>query len=257
MKNILLTNDDGIYSDGLKTLWRYLRKQYNVSAVIPETEKSAVAHAINLFSPLKIKKIQVDKDLHGWIVSGTPVDCVKIAVSSILEKTPDMIVSGINPQSNMGMDLLYSGTVSAAAEGAVLGIPSLAVSLDCKKNYCFETAAEITMRIIKKMEEIEIPPDTIININVPDVPLSKIKGAYLTYQSKARYKEEYEERKDPRGNSYYWLKGVFRRVNNEKGSDVEAVKRGYVSITPLLLDLTSHSFISYLQKKRFDDIFLK
>ena len=130
----------------------------------------------------------------------------------------------------MGMDLLYSGTVSAAAEGAVLGIPSLAVSLDCKKNYCFETAAEITMRIIKKMEEIEIPPDTIININVPDVPLSKIKGAYLTYQSKARYKEEYEERKDPRGNSYYWLKGVFRRVNNEKGR-MEAVKRGYVSIT--------------------------
>lgn len=247
-KTILLTNDDGIYSDGLKVLWRYLKKRYNVCVVVSETEKSAIAHAINLFAPLKIKEISIGKGFNGWIVNGTPVDCVKIGVSSILKKKPDMVVSGINPQSNMGMDILYSGTVSAAAEGAILGIPSFAVSLDCNKKYCFDTAAEITLLILKKMEGIKIPSDTVININVPDVPLSKIKGISFTYQSRARYEEEYEERIDPRGNAYYWLKGVFRRINDEKGSDVEAVKRGYVSITPLHLDLTNYNFLSTLQK---------
>lgn len=256
MKTILLTNDDGIYSDGLKVLWRYLKKRYNVCVVVPETEKSAVAHAINLFAPLKIKRINTDKGYDGWIVNGTPVDCVKIGVSSILKKKPDIVVSGINPRSNMGMDIFYSGTVSAAAEGAILGIPSFAVSLDCEKRYCFDTAAKITLKIIKKMEGIKIPPDTIININVPDLPLSKIKGVRITYQSKARYEEEYEERIDPRGNSYYWLKGVFRRINNERGSDVEAVKKGYVSITPLHLDLTNHNFLLSVQKL-FEDISIR
>ncbi|MDD3725988.1 MAG: 5'/3'-nucleotidase SurE [Candidatus Ratteibacteria bacterium] len=249
MKTILLTNDDGIYSEGLLVLWRYLKKRYNVCVVVPETEKSAVAHAINLFIPLKIKKISVKRGLDGWLVNGTPVDCVKIGVSAILKKRPDIVVSGINPQSNMGMDILYSGTVSAAEEGALLGIPSFAVSLDSNKRYYFDTAAEITLRIIKKMEGIKIPPDIVININVPDMPISKVKGIRLTYQSKARYEEEYEKRTDPRGNSYYWLKGVFKKVNNEKGSDVDAVKQGYISITPLHLDLTSYSLLSYLQKK--------
>ncbi|MCX8082163.1 MAG: 5'/3'-nucleotidase SurE [bacterium] len=248
MKTVLLTNDDGVYSEGLKVLWKYLKTRYNVYVVVPETEKSAIAHAINLFVPLKIKKVAVEKGYKGWIVNGTPVDCVKIGVSSILKKKPDMVVSGINPQSNMGMDILYSGTVSAAAEGAILGIPSFAVSLDCGKSYCFDTAAKMALKIIKDMEDIKIPPDTIININVPDRPLSKIKGICVTYQSKARYEEEYEERKDPRGNSYYWLKGIFRRLDNEKESDVEKVKEGYVSVTPLHLDLTNYRFFLYLQK---------
>jgi len=257
MKTILLTNDDGIYSEGLKVLWKYLKRIGNVYVVVPETEKSAVAHAINLFTPLKIKKIKIENGYDAWIVNGTPVDCVKIGVNYLLKKKPDMVISGINPQSNMGMDILYSGTVSAAAEGAILGIPSIAVSLDGERKNNFTTAAEVTLKIIKKLEKIDIPPDTVININVPDVPLSKIKGIRLTYQSRARYEEEYEERKDPRGGSYYWLKGVFRRVDGEKGSDVETIKSGYVSVTPLHLDLTNHSFLSHLQDKGFEDISLK
>jgi len=251
---ILLTNDDGVYAEGLRVLWKALKKIGDVCVVVPETEKSAVAHAINLYTPLKIRQVLIEKGFEAYVVNGTPVDCVKIGVNSILKKKkPDMVVSGINPCSNMGMDILYSGTVSAAAEGAILGIPAISVSLDGGKGYYFTTAAELTLKIIKKLQKIEVPPDTVININVPDLPISKIKGVHLTYQSKARYEEEYEERKDPRGNSYYWLKGVFRRIDREKGSDVETVKNGYVSITPLHLDLTNHKFLSYLKNSGFEE----
>lgn len=256
-KRILLTNDDGLYSEGLKVLWEHLRKLGEVCVVVPETEKSAVAHAINLFTPLKIRHIEMERGLEVYVVNGTPVDCVKIGVNSILKKKPDMLVSGINPYSNLGMDILYSGTVSAAAEGAILGIPSISVSLDGCQNFHFNSAAAIAVEIIKKMQKTPFPKDTILNINIPNMPVPEIKGVRLTYQSEARFQEEYEERKDPRGGSYFWLKGIFREVDGEKGSDVETVKNGYVSITPLHLNLTDRSFLSALKKKKFEDLHLK
>jgi len=256
-KRILLTNDDGVYSDGLRAMWKQLKKSGDVAVVVPETEKSAVAHAINLFAPLKIRHIRVEKGLEAYVVNGTPVDCVKIAVNSILKSKPDILVSGINPCSNLGMDILYSGTVSAAAEGAILGIPSISASIDGCKNFNFDSAASVVIEIIKKLDRSNLPRDTILNVNVPDMRLSEIKGIKLTYQSEARFEEEYEERKDPRGSSYFWLKGIFRIVDGEKGSDVETVKNGYVSITPLHLNLTDRRFLASLKKKKFEKFRLK
>lgn len=256
-KRILLTNDDGVYSDGLKSIWKYLTKLGDVDVVVPETEKSAVAHAINLFAPLKIRHITIEKGFNAHVVNGTPVDCVKIAVNSILKKKPDILVSGINPCSNLGMDVLYSGTVSAAAEGAILGIPSISASIDGCRNFNFDSAAAVVVEIIKKLDRVNLPKDTILNVNIPDLTLSEIKGVKLTYQSEARFEEEYEERQDPRGSSYFWLKGIFRTVDGEKGSDVETVKNGFVSITPLHLNLTDRRFLSSLQKSKFEKFRLK
>jgi 5'-nucleotidase len=254
---ILLTNDDGVYSEGLRILWEYLKKLGDVSVVVPENEKSAVAHAINLFTPLKIRRIKMEHEFNTYVVNGTPVDCVKIGVNSILKKKPDLLVSGINPCANLGMDVLYSGTVSAAAEGAILGIPSISVSIDGCRNFHFDTAAAAAVKIIQKMKNIPFPKDTILNVNVPNMPAAEIKGVRLTYQSEARFQEEYEERKDPRGGSYFWLKGVFREVDGEKESDVATVKKGFISVTPLHLNLTDRSFLSDLKKKKFEDIHLK
>ncbi len=254
---ILLTNDDGVYSEGLRILWEYLKKLGDVSVVVPENEKSAVAHAINLFTPLKIRRIKMEHEFNTYVVNGTPVDCVKIGVNSILKQKTDLLVSGINPCANLGMDVLYSGTVSAAAEGAILGIPSISVSIDGCRNFHFDTAAAAAVKIIQKMKNIPFPKDTILNVNVPNMPAAEIKGVRLTYQSEARFQEEYEERKDPRGGSYFWLKGVFREVDGEKESDVATVKKGFISVTPLHLNLTDRSFLSDLKKKKFEDIHLK
>jgi 5'-nucleotidase len=254
---ILLTNDDGVYSEGLKVIWKYLKEMGDVCVVVPETEKSAVAHAINLFAPLKIRHVKIKRGFDAYVVNGTPVDCVKIGVKYILKKKPDVLVSGINPCFNLGMDVLYSGTVSAAAEGAILGIPSISVSTDGNKNPHFCSSAAVVTGIVKKLDKISLPKDTILNINVPNMYTSKIKGVRLTYQSEARFEEEYEERKDPRGGVYFWLKGFFREVYGEKGSDVEAVKNNYVSITPLHLNLTDRSFLSALKKKKFEGLCLK
>ncbi|HNS32775.1 MAG TPA: 5'/3'-nucleotidase SurE [bacterium] len=254
---IFLTNDDGVYSEGLKVLWKHLKKLGEISVVVPENEKSAVAHAINLFSPLKIRHIKVEGKFDAYIVNGTPVDCVKIGVSSILKYKPDFLISGINPGANIGMDVLYSGTVSAAAEGAILGIPSIAVSIDAYKNFDFDTAASITVRIIKKIRETGLPADTILNINIPNCGKEMIKGVRATYQSESRFEEEYEERQDPRGNSYFWLKGFFREAGSEKGSDVDALKNRYVSVTPLNLNLTDHRFLARLKKDKFENVKIK
>lgn len=254
---IFLTNDDGVYSEGLRVLWSRLKKLGEVSVVVPETEKSAVAHAINIFSPLKIRHIKIDRSFNAHIVNGTPVDCVKIGVSSILKQKPDLLVSGINPGANIGMDVLYSGTVSAAAEGAVLGIPSIAVSIDAYKNFHFEAAADITVKIIRHIKTMSLPKDTVLNINVPDCKAAAIKGIKVTYQSKSRFEEEYEERTDPRGNSYFWLKGVFMEADGERGSDVDALRKKHVSITPLRLNLTNYDFLTCLKENKFEKIKIK
>jgi 5'-nucleotidase len=238
-------------------MWGYLKRLGNISVVVPETEKSAVAHAINLFTPLKIRNIEIEKGWKAYVVNGTPVDCVKIGVNSILKKKPDILVSGINPCFNLGMDVLYSGTVSAAAEGAILGIPSISISIGGYQNLHFNSAAAIAVEVIKKIDKNPFPKDTILNLNIPNLPANEIKGVRLTYQSEARFKEEYEERKDPRGGSYFWLKGIFQEVDGEKGSDVETVKNGYVSITPLHLNLTDRNFLSRLKKEKFEEIHFK
>ncbi|MFN4227827.1 MAG: 5'/3'-nucleotidase SurE [Candidatus Ratteibacteria bacterium] len=243
--NILLTNDDGIFSDGLKILWKYLRKKFNVYVVVPEIEKSATSHSINLLTPIRIKEVKID-NFSCYVVSGTPVDCVKIGIKELIKEKIDMVISGINPGPNLGMDILYSGTVSAAAEGAILGVPSIAVSIADYKEFNFIDCAKIVLKIIDLIKNIQFPQDTILNINVPN---KEIKGIKVTYQSKSRFNEEYERRTDPRGNLYFWLKGNFNIMKEEKESDVNAIKNGYVSITPIKLNLTDFSFLKKLKTK--------
>ncbi|MCM8767554.1 MAG: 5'/3'-nucleotidase SurE [Candidatus Omnitrophica bacterium] len=250
---ILLTNDDGIFSDGLKILWKYLVKNFKVYVVVPEVEKSATSHSINLLTPIRIKKVKIN-NFSCYVVSGTPVDCVKIGVKELIKEKIDMVVSGINSGPNLGMDILYSGTVSAAAEGAILGIPSIAVSIADYKNFKFEDCANITLKIINFIKNIKFPEDTILNINIPN---KEIKGIKITYQSKSRFNEQYEKRTDPRGNLYFWLKGSFNIIKGEKESDVNAIRNGYVSITPIQLNLTNFPFLEELKKTEIEKFRIK
>ncbi|MCM8803956.1 MAG: 5'/3'-nucleotidase SurE [Candidatus Omnitrophica bacterium] len=253
---ILLTNDDGIFSKGLIILEKYLRKIAQVYVVVPETEKSAVSHSINLLNPIRVRKINMN-DFFYYIVSGTPVDCVKIGIKELIKEKIDMVISGINLGPNLGMDILYSGTVSAACEGAILGIPSISISIAGYRNFNFELSAKISLKIIEKIKSIKFPKDTILNINIPNRKINEIRGIKITYQSESRFNEEYEKRTDPRGNIYFWLKGSFKEIRNEKESDVDAVKNGYVSITPLQLNLTNYYFLNQMKLKKFEKIRLK
>ncbi|HOV21492.1 MAG TPA: 5'/3'-nucleotidase SurE [Candidatus Ratteibacteria bacterium] len=243
---VLITNDDGIYSKGLKILVECLPSSIEKIIVVPEFETSAISHAINLFNPIRIKKIDLFYS-NCYIVNGTPVDCVKIGVKEILKNRPDVIISGVNLGPNLGMDILYSGTVAAAAEGAILGIPSIAISITDYKNFDFLSIKKVLKKIIKSLIKIKLPEDTIFNINIPNLPLETIKGIKFTFQSKSRFIEEYEKRIDPKGVPYFWLKGNFK-IKGEKGSDVDAIKSGFISITPLNLILTDDKFLKELKK---------
>jgi len=235
-------------------MWKFLKEIGDVCVVVPEREKSAAGHSINLSSPLRLRYVKLDDEFSAYVTDGTPVDCVKIGIKLVMKEKPDFLISGINLGPNLGMDIIYSGTVSAAAEGAILGIPSIAVSLADFKDFDFDLAARVTISIIKNIKRIKIPQDTFLNINIPN---KKIKGFKITYQSKARFEEWYEKRIDPRGIPYYWLKGNFKEIEGEKGSDVEAVREGYVSITPVYLDLTNYKFFHRLKSSRLEEKLLK
>lgn len=248
---ILLTNDDGINAEGLYDLYLCLAKSYEVSVCAPDTEKSAIGHAITLNRPLRIKKVYRNKKFYGYSVDGTPADCVKIAVRSILKQKPQLIISGINHGPNLGSDIMYSGTVSAATEGAILGIPSIAVSLATYENHDFDFAADFVLSLIKKIKYNNIPQGTLLNVNIPSVKKNSIRGVMITKQGKSLYKEDFIRRDDPRGNSYYWLSGKVKWLAKPAGSDIKAIEDNYVSITPLQFDLTDYKSIDALKKMDF------
>ena len=248
---ILLTNDDGIHAQGLYSLYMRLGKSNNISVCAPDAEKSAIGHAITLNRPLRIKKVYRNKKFYGHSVDGTPADCVKIAVRSILREKPDLIISGINHGPNLGSDIMYSGTVSAATEGTILGIPSIAISLATYVNHDFDFAAEFACSMIKKIKKNGIPSGTLLNVNIPSIKKNMIKGVMVTKQGKSLYKENFIRRDDPRGNSYYWLSGKVKWLSKPEGSDIKAIEQRYVSITPLKFDLTDHKAVDTLKKMDF------
>ena len=204
---ILLTNDDGIYAPGLMALYEALRAEHHLDIVAPETEMSAVGHAITLTSPLRVREIAKEGALFGHAVSGTPADCVKIAIQELLPLAPEIVLSGINLGANVGVNVLYSGTVSAATEGAFLGIPSAAISLATHQQPDFRFAAEFAKEVIAFMVKSGLREGTALNVNVPALPPDQIKGISITRQGTSRFVERYERRSDPRGNVYYWLMG--------------------------------------------------
>ncbi|MBN1871217.1 MAG: 5'/3'-nucleotidase SurE [Candidatus Omnitrophica bacterium] len=246
--DILLTNDDGIYSQGLYAIYKSLRGIANIHVVAPEAEQSAVAHAITMSDPLRVKRIKLKDGCFGYAVSGTPADCVKIAVRSILRKRPDLVVSGINLGPNTGFSVLYSGTVSGATEGAILGIPSFAVSLGTFENPDFRFAAVFARKLANVISGKRLPRGTFLNVNVPACHSSQIRGIKFTEQGLTPILERYDRRVDPRKHVYYWLTGEVIKLQGALNSDIMALKKRYISITPLHCDMTDHRFLDPLKK---------
>jgi len=244
---IVLTNDDGIYAQGLRALYEGLKKDNEVTIIAPESEQSAVGHAITLLRPLRIKEIHLPDGLSGLAVDGTPADCIKIGVKQALNHTPDLIVSGINLGANVGIDALYSGTVSAATEGAILNIPSIAVSLDTFKEPNFDPSTRFVRSLIQVIKEKGLKQGTALNVNVPALPWREIKGVAITRHGKSRYMEHFDRRVDPRGNIYYWQTGDSQLVDINGDSDQKALKEGKISVTPIHCDLTDYQALEQIR----------
>jgi 5'-nucleotidase len=244
---LLLTNDDGIYAPGLQALYQELMTDFEVDIVAPDTEMSAVGHAISLSSPLRVQAVYKNGTFFGYGVKGTPADCVKIAVQELLEKPPTMILSGINLGANVGVNVLYSGTVSAATEGAFLGIKSAAISLNTRFNPDFRFAARFSREIIRFMKEHDLRSRTALNVNVPAVPFPEIRGIAITRQGMSRFRERFERRVDPRGNVYYWLTGETPVEDRVPDADAVALKENKITITPISYDLTCVEELERLQ----------
>lgn len=248
---ILITNDDGIYAEGILALYNSLRKAGNVTVVAPDTQRSAVGHAITLTDPLRVAEVSRRGKFFGYSTSGTPADCVKLAIRSIMKKKPDLIFSGINLGANMGYNVLYSGTVSGATEGALLGIPSIAISLSTFIKPDFSFAASFAAKMAANAGKNGMPPGTLLNVNVPAIAASRIKGVSITRQSHTLFKDRFDKRTDPHGQTYYWLAGSLDQSDAAPDSDVTAVNDGRISITPLQFDLTDYKFICELKNWKF------
>ena len=245
----LLTNDDGIYARGLAALHQELSKDADCLIVAPEVEQSAVGHAITLFRPLMVRAARKDGNFIGYAVKGTPADCVKIGVKELSDKPVDLVVSGINLGANVGTNVIYSGTVSAATEGIIMGIPSIAISLDAHRNADFSFAARFARRAAEFMLKNPLP-NVALNINIPAIPEEEIKGIVVARQGRARLIESFEKRVDPRENIYYWLAGETQLSDGEEAdSDACALRHGMISITPIYYDLTRHDVLAELSEK--------
>jgi len=245
---ILVTNDDGIHSKGIIILAKVLLELGEVCVVAPDREKSAIAHSLTLHRPLRVERVKKN----FYAVDGTPADCVHLGVNIILPERPQLIVSGINKGGNLGDDITYSGTVSAAFEGTLLKIPSFAISLVARSHFKFDTAARVAVRVARLIIRRGIPEDTLLNVNVPNLDEKEIKSCKVTEQGRWTHNgSAVIEKVDPRGKKYYWIGGGQLVFDKRGDTDFEAVSNASVSITPLHLDLTDYASIPILKKWNF------
>jgi 5'-nucleotidase len=247
--NILITNDDGIDSPGIAALAHALKRIGNVIVIAPDRQQSAVGHALTVSAPLRAVPFHRDGDMFGYAVNGTPADCVKLGVSTLLDYTPDIVVSGINHGSNTSVNVMYSGTVSAATEAMMIGIPSMAVSLtsfDLASD--MSVAADYAALIAEKLLHMNVPKDTVLNVNIPTLSADEIKGIKITRLSNSYWNDSYDTRKDPMGREYYWIVGTFIAPEaDDIETDDGAVRNGYVSITPIHYDLTNRKYLQEMK----------
>lgn len=243
--NILLTNDDGALSPGINKLAKILKEDHNVVVVAPDRERSAVGHAITMHKPLRLKNIKEEINLKIYHVNGTPSDCVKLGIDVVMRDKPDIIISGINDGFNLGTDILYSGTVSAAIEGAINGFSSVAISLEAGSDITDKVFSFIK-KLIKNVAQKGLPKSTLLNVNIPNMS-TNYSGIKITKLGHRSYVENFTKRVDPHGKEYYWLAGKVLENVNEEDSDIEAVKKGFISVTPIHLDLTMYSLIETLK----------
>jgi len=246
-KTILIVNDDGINASGIRHLYDALTGLGDIWVVAPDKDKSGVSHACTIKRPLHVDHCDWVKDQHGWAVHGTPVDAVKLAIHSIMPTPPDLVVSGINRGENSGVDLIYSGTVAAAREGMIFGVPSIAISIRTDERIDFTNAINFAPKIANLILERGLPQGVFLNINVPNCPQSKLKGVRITTQAPSRYIDRFERHTSGSGSKYDWVS--YRKVltGDGEGTDFEARRENFISITPVHAKLTAAEYIPYLE----------
>lgn len=255
--NILITNDDGIYAEGLFALKTALDRIGRVYVIAPDRPRSACGHSITLHKPLRADKVTLRDGSTGYATNGTPSDCVSLAVLGIMDRQPDLVVSGINKGPNLGWDLTYSGTVSAAMEGAIMGCQAFAISVATyDSDVDYSVAADVASKLARVLDKHKLPESTLLNVNVPALPASEIRGVKVTTQGKRRYTGALEKRSDPTGRDYYWLGGDLPVDQLVEGADVKAIADDMVSITPVHLDLTDYSALEAISGWGIEDISL-
>ncbi len=246
MTRILISNDDGVHSPGLHALAAALRGLGEIWVVAPDREQSAVGHAITLSEPIRLFPGDVAAADHTFAIGGTPADCVKLALTELMPEWPALVISGINRGENTGISVMYSGTVSAATEGTINGIPSVAISLDSFTSQNFAGAARVARMISLQVLERGLPHDTLLNVNVPDLKDEELRGFRIVRQGRARFKESFLKRVDPRGRTYYWMDGA-KVPHSEADTDGAALLQGFITVTPIRLDLTNYEFMESLR----------
>ncbi len=250
---ILVTNDDGIYAEGILALKTALEPIGDVFVVAPDRPRSACGHSITLHEPLRMNKVRLPDGSQGYAVSGTPSDSVSLGVHEVMKHKVDLVASGINPGPNLGWDLTYSGTVSAAMEGIMMGIPSVAISVASNADdISFDPAAEVAAYIARIVLAHKLPADTLLNVNVPPVPRERLNGIEVTRQGRRRYEGKIQKRLDPNGRVYYWLGGDTAIDELDEGTDVKAVADDKVSVTPVHLDLTGYASLDEVRSWGID-----
>ena len=244
---ILITNDDGIFAPGIRALWEAMCEIGDPIVIAPDTEQSAVGHAITLTDPLRVVPVRRSGGFEGFAVSGTPSDCTKIAIKSILDEKPDLLISGINSGSNVGNNIIYSGTISAATEGTMLGIPSIAISLDSYKSDDYRVAKMAAIDMANHVLRHGVPQGTLLNVNIPYCLPGEIKGVKITRQGTQYFKDEFDKRTDPRGRTYYWMKGNVVDKDESIEFDGKAVSEKYISVTPIHFNVTNDAYMDELK----------
>ena len=248
---ILITNDDDITSPGIRNLVEAVKDLGKVVVVAPDKPQSGMGHAITIGSPLRMNKMTLFGDIEAWQTTGTPVDCVKLAVDKILHRKPDLCLSGINHGANHSINVIYSGTMSAAMEASIEGIPSIGFSLlDYRYEADFTASKQIVHKIVKKLLSQKMDKHLLLNVNIPAVPPSEIKGIRICKQAYAKYEEDFDERLDPHGKKYYWLTGEFVNFDKGKDTDVWALEHNYASVVPVQFDLTNYTLKKQLEKSK-------
>lgn len=246
---ILITNDDGVTAPGILNLVEAVKDLGKIVVVAPDKPQSGMGHAITIGQPLRLQKVNLFGDIEAYSCTGTPVDCVKLAVDKVLHRKPDLCLSGINHGANHSINVIYSGTMSAAVEAAIESIPSAGFSLlDYSIEADFAGARKYVRIVVEKMLSTKLEKHTVFNVNIPALPVEVLKGFKLCRQAYAKYEEDFMEREDPHGRMYYWLTGEFVNFDKGKDTDVWALAHGYVSIVPVQFDLTHYGLKSKLEK---------
>ncbi len=245
---ILVTNDDGVTAPGIRALVEMAKEFGEVYVVAPDSPQSGMGHAVTLNSTLFCDEIEVDEEVKEYACSGTPVDCVKLAVSQILPRKPDLCISGINHGSNSSVNVIYSGTMSAAVEAGIEGIPAIGFSLcDFAYNADFKAGEKFIKRVIAEVLKNKLPKGVVLNVNIPKLKEHEIKGIKVCRQADAKWEEKFDKREDPRGRTYYWMSGEFKNLDKGDDTDERALEEGYVSVVPVRYDLTAHHFLGDLR----------